>query len=75
MIPNLKKILILVFNDDKDLSIFVTNSNKSYHRVIKHTFSIDMEKRRIANYFLQLDLKFSEVEHILIIKFLKGVQK
>lgn len=34
-----------------------------------------MEKGRIANYFLQLVLKFSEVEHILIIKLLKGVLK
>lgn len=30
-----------------------------------------MEKGRISNYFLQLVLKFSEVEHILIIKLLK----
>lgn len=34
-----------------------------------------MEKGRIANYFLQLVLKFSEVEHILIITLLKGVKK
>lgn len=34
-----------------------------------------MEKGRIANYFLQLVLKSSEVEHILIIKLLKGVFK
>ena len=34
-----------------------------------------MEKGRTANYFLQLVLKFSEVEYILIIKLLKGVLK